>query len=137
MATTQVGPLTVIASCTPDVALPDMGLVLRCGGMLRNGGSHALWVQAQTQPCGCQGAPGAAVGVPITTLEQTLQPQASMTLPAPATGQQWVIVFAARRNLEDIGLAVLGGGLVVLGLAGVGLVDVVKWAAGGRKRRRR
>ena len=142
MSVVTVGPLSVAAPCAPSVTLDDIGFVIGCGGTVRNGGTHPLLVSAQSQPAGCGGGGGgAAVSAPVMTLQvqQLLAPKATMALPAPPQGQQWVVVYMTRKSLRDWAIA---GGVVtltLLGFAGVGVVDLFAAAArrlnGGRGRR--
>lgn len=133
MPSTTLGALTISGTCTPTTVAP-FGFVIPCGASLFNGGTRTLWINAQSQmACGCPAATGAAVGAPITSLEQALAPKTSMTVPTPPSGQVWTVVVIRRQSLEDLGIALIGGALVVAGLAGVGAVDLVRAALGHRR----
>jgi len=136
-ASVQVGPLTIASPCIPDVVAQDVGLILGCSAAIRNGSKSPVYVQAalQSQPagsCGCPGHSGTAVSASVTVSE-TLAPGHLLQLPAPPAGQEWVVVYATQRTLEDVGVAVLGAVAVGLGLAGVGLWDVLRHLFGGRR----
>ena len=129
--TQTIGPLLVTAPCQAVAVLPDVGFVVPCGPVhIYNGGKRPVRIQATAE-----GSSGSAV-CSVAKVDQVLQPKAGLTLPAlPASSDRWVIVWASKATLETIGLGVLGGVVVVLGLAGVGVVDIARAIKHGRKKR--
>lgn len=132
--TQTIGPLLVTAPCAATAVLPDVGFVVPCGPVhIYNAGKRPVRIQARADDAGGMAVCG------VATVDQVLQPKAGLTLPAlPASSSgQWVILWASQATLETIGLGALGAVALVLGLAGVGVVDIAKAITHGRKRRNR
>ena len=129
MSSTQAGPVLVNSGCAPE-GLQPFGFVLGCGGMLTNGGKHSLQVDAEVGP-----APGGTLsGMIPAPASQRLAPGASLTLPAPGPGAQWVVVYMTRATALEVVGGVTAGLLILTGLAGVGAADIVRHLR--RKKRR-
>ena len=134
MLSTKVGPVTVLSLCPPDVVLDGLGFILACpgGGAVVNGSAQRVAVSGQVQAI-----PGHAMaaGAPCA-IQTTLAPKAHVALAAPPVGGEWVVEVVSRRSATEIGLGVLGAGVVVAGLAGVGVVDIVQHLRGHKRKRR-
>jgi hypothetical protein len=134
MLSTKVGPVTVLSLCPPDVVLDGLGFILACpaGGVIVNGSTQRVAVTGQVQAI-----PGHAMaaGAPCA-IQATLAPKAHVALAAPPAGGEWVVEVVSRRSAMEIGVGVLGAGALVLGLAGVGVADIVQHLRGRRRKRR-
>lgn len=129
--TQTIGPLLVTAPCQAVAVLPDVGFVVPCGPVhIYNSGKRPVRIQARAD------GPGGTAVCGVAMVDQVLQPKAGLTLAAlAASSSQWVILWASKATLETIGLGALGAVALVLGLAGVGVVDIAKAISHGRKKR--
>lgn len=128
MSTPQtIGPLIVTAPCAVAAQIPDVGFTLPCGPVhLYNASKRPVHIRAEAQ-----NTSGARV-CDLPRVDQVLQPGKSLDLVAlPGSGNSWVVLYLRKRTAQDIALVALGGGALLVTLAGVGIVDLVRM---GRER---
>ena len=117
MATTIVGSLRLVAACPVQGAVNGtdntVTVTVGCAVHLTNVGSRTYWVAVQSN--------GGSTGTGwIASETRLLYPGQSWTLPAPPTGQQWVILAVPRRRVHAVLERVEIVGLGIAALAAYG-----------------
>lgn len=119
--------LRIDAPCLPVNALGGLAVLLPCGGTLTATANHPVFVQAQQVT-----RDGQTVGSVKTV---TLQPAATMTLDAPASGHAWQILDMTQGQANGIALGVLGGLVLAGGLAIYGSIRLVEDRVAAHRRK--
>ncbi len=118
-----VGPVQVQSHCAFQSQVQPGVTTLRvpCAVSLTN-------VSGQTQYLVAQTTSQTARALPTLTEQTTVTfyPGQSLSLPHPATGQQWQIVIASRKSVRHLMGDLSDAVWVVLGLAAYGGYEIVK-----------
>lgn len=112
------GAVTIRAACAPQRVSGHVAFLLPCGGTLTQRGEST--VQGQTQ---LVDATGASQGVARAF---SLAKGQSLTLAAPPSGQQWLIVDLSNEQIAWTAIGTLAGIVTVAGLSTYGLVAIVE-----------
>lgn len=121
--------LKVDSTCTPQPLYGQMAFTLACGGTLT--AQKAVSGQAQLV--------SATTGQPANTgtiQNFTLAPGQTVTLATPPSGQEWVVVDFTAGQVALISAEVIGGVVVVTGLAGYGLYRLIADRVAAHKHKR-
>ena len=121
MAAQKIGPLTV-GDPGRVVVVPDLGFAAAGGPVtIYNGGAKPVRIQATAQSQGGQRL------CSVAPVDHALAPKGTMTLPQlPDVTDSWIVIYASKRTLLDVGLLILGGAVFVSGVAGYGIYDLVR-----------
>lgn len=121
--------LRIDAPCSPTKTIWNgLGLLLPCGGTLTATAQHPVIGQAQLVD---------AAGNPQGGVQSfTLQPGETFTLSNPPTHTQWLIVDMTQGQADGIALGILGGVVLVGGLAAYGGVRFLESRIAAHRRKK-